>query len=165
MTLGAQNAPGPLSVGQPAPDFILQDHNEETVTLSDFRGRSSVVLFFYPKDDSPSCRREACSFRDQYAVFREAGAVILGINGEGAKSHRAFASLRALPFPLLTDKGGSVRKRYGVPVFLGLFTNRVTFVIDQEGIIRHVVNSQAGSRKHVAEALETVKKLSYKGSI
>ena len=146
-----------LEVGQPAPDFALNDHNGNLVTLSNLRGKN-VVLFFYPKDDSPSCTREACSFRDQYADFREAGAEIFGINGESANSHRGFADRQSLTYPLLTDTGGAVRKAYGVPAILGLFTSRITFVIDSEGIVQHIVRD-SGSQRHVREALETVKRM------
>ena len=161
MTTHAINTPaGPLAAGEQAPDFVVIDHKGDTVRLSDFQGKRAVVLFFYPKDDSPSCRREACSFRDQYAAFQDAGAEVIGINGDSAKSHQAFAEKRSLSYRLLTDIGGKVRKLYGVPALLGLFTHRVTFVIDRDGVIRHVVNSQAGSQRHVSEALATVKRIS-----
>lgn len=155
-----ERARGTLTVGQPAPDFSLRDHNGDTVNLSGFRGRSSVVLFFYPKDDSPGCRREACSFRDRYADFHDLDAVILGINGESAESHRDFARQRSLTYSLLTDADGTVRERYGVPAFLGLFTSRVTFVIDKDGIVRKIIRAQFDFERHVTEALETVKALS-----
>jgi len=149
--------PGKLEVGQPAPDFSLNDHNGKSVKLSALRGKI-VVLFFYPKDDSPSCTREACSFRDQYADFRDAGAEVLGVNGESSGTHSAFAGRQSLNYSLLTDTGNAVQKAYGVPAMLGLFTSRVTFVIDREGIVRHIV-SDPGSQRHVREALETVKRL------
>jgi len=148
---------GLLEAGQAAPDFELKDHNGNTIKLSALRGKT-VVLFFYPKDDSPSCTREACSFRDQYADFQDADAVILGINGESSGAHNAFAGRQSLNYPLLTDTGNAVQKAYGVPAILGLFTGRVTFVIDRDGIVQHVVND-AGSQRHVREALETVKRL------
>ncbi len=150
---------GTLAIGQMAPDFTLRDHSGETVSLSDFRGRSSVVLFFYPKDESPGCRREACGFRDRFADFRDANAVVLGINGESAESHRAFAEQRSLTFSLLTDPDGTVRERFGVPAFLGLFTSRVTFVIDQEGIVCKIIRAQFDFERHVTEALEAVQRL------
>jgi peroxiredoxin Q/BCP len=150
---------GTLTVGQPAPDFTLRDHNGDAVNLSDFRGRSSVVLFFYPKDDSPGCRREACSFRDRHADFRDLDAVILGVNGESAESHRDFARQRSLTYPLLTDTDGTVRERYGVPAFLGLFTSRVTFVIDKDGVVRKIIRAQFDFERHVTEALETARSL------
>ncbi len=143
----------PVQPGEPAPDFELAEASGETVRLSDFRGRSEVVLFFYPKDDTPGCTAEACSFRDSHDAFRDAGAEVIGISNDSADSHRRFAGRHALPFRLLSDPDGAVRARYGVAKTLGLIPGRVTFVIDREGIVRHSFSSQFRPAKHVAEAL------------
>ena len=122
--------------------------------LSDFRGKSEVVLFFYPKDNSPACTVEACTFRDSHEAFREAGAEVIGISSDSADSHRRFAERYRLPFLLLSDADGSVRARYGVPRTLGLFPGRVTYLIDRDGIVRHIFSSQFQPWRHVPEALK-----------
>jgi peroxiredoxin Q/BCP len=146
-------------VGDPAPDFTLPSSTGESVSLSDFRGRVEVVLFFYPKDNSPACSLEACSFRDSYEAFREAGAEVLGVSADSPKSHTKFAERFRLPFPLLSDADGSVRSRYGVARTFGLFPGRTTFLIDKQGIIRHEFSSQLLPLKHVSQMLDTLRKL------
>jgi peroxiredoxin Q/BCP len=141
-----------VKMGERAPDFTLPDANGRQVRLGDFRGRP-VVLYFYPKDDTPGCTKEACTFRDQYQDFQDAGAEVLGVSSDSSESHRKFAARHRLPFTLLADHGGKVRALYGVPATLGLLPGRVTFVIDGEGVVRHVFNSQLGATRHVAEAL------------
>ena len=148
-----------LRVGDPAPDFELPSSTGETVQLSDYQGRSEVVIFFYPKDHSPACTVEACTFRDSYEAFREAGAEVIGISSDPADSHRRFAERFHLPFVLLSDADGTLRSRYGVPRTLGLFPGRVTYLIDRDGIVRHIFSSQLQPRRHVAEALEVLKRL------
>ena len=139
--------------GDPAPDFALPDGSGKTVRLGDYRGKKAVVLYFYPKDDTPGCTKEACTFRDQYQDFQDAGAEVIGISSDSAASHAKFADKYRLPFVLVADPGGVVRKQYGVPATLGLLPGRVTFVIDREGIVRHVFNSQFQAARHVEEAL------------
>ena len=145
-----------VAVGQPAPDFTLQSTKGET-RLSSYRGKKSVVLFFYPKDDTPGCTAEACSFRDSNDVFAEAGAEVMGISTDSIASHEKWATKHSLPMRLLSDPGGKVRDAYGVKMLLGLWPGRVTFVIDPEGIVRHVFESQLRATKHVAEAMQTIK--------
>ena len=149
-----------VGVGDAAPEFDLADASGKRVRLSDFRGRKSVVLYFYPKDDTPGCTKEACSFRDNYQAFTDAGAEVIGVSSDSEASHQKFADKFKLPFTLVADAGGSVRKRYGVPATLGLLPGRVTFVIDRDGIVRHVFNSQLQATKHVDEALGVLKRLS-----
>lgn len=146
-------------VGDPAPDFELPSSTGETVRLSDFRGKSEVVLFFYPKDNTPGCTVEACTFRDSHEAFREAGAEVIGISSDSADSHRGFAERFRLPFVLLSDAGGAVRSRFGVPRTLGFLPGRVTYLIDRDGIIRHIFSSQLQPKRHVAEALDVLKRL------
>jgi peroxiredoxin Q/BCP len=145
-----------VKVGERAPDFALPDANGREVRLAGFRGRP-VVLYFYPKDDTPGCTKEACSFRDQYQDFRDAGAEVIGVSSDSSDSHRRFAERHQLPFTLLADQGGKVRKLYGVPATLGLLPGRVTFVIDAEGVVRHAFNSQLAATRHVAEALDVLR--------
>jgi peroxiredoxin Q/BCP len=148
-----------IQIGQPAPDFSLQDGGGDTVTLGSFKGRSPVVLFFYPRDDTPGCTAEACAFRDQFEDFAAAGAEVLGISRDSPESHQGFAQKYRLPFRLLSDQGAAVRKAYGVPSTLGLLPGRVTFVIDRDGIVRHVFNSQFNPTRHVSEALSILRGL------
>ena len=149
-----------VDVGQAAPEFELPDASGHSVRLGDFRGKKSVVLYFYPKDDTPGCTKEACSFRDQYEAFKDAGAEVIGVSSDSEASHRKFADKHRLPFTLVADTSGEVRKRYGVPATLGLLPGRVTFVIDRNGVVRHVFNSQLQATKHVDEALAVLKRLS-----
>jgi peroxiredoxin Q/BCP len=148
-----------LRVGDPAPDFTLVEANGAEVSLSDFRDKAEVVLFFYPKDATPGCTAEACSFRDSYEAFRDAGAVVIGVSSDPPESHRQFAGRFHLPFPLLSDPSGEVRARYGVPRTFGIFPGRTTFLIDRRGIVRHVFSSQFRPAKHVSEALRVLRRL------
>lgn len=147
-----------LKNGQPAPNFSLKDQDGAVVRLSDFKGKP-LVLYFYPKDDTPGCTAEACLFRDSFEVFSDAGAEVLGVSGDSPESHKKFAAKYRLPFRLLSDEGDAVRKAYGVSSTLGLLPGRVTFVIDKQGVVRHVFSSQFRPKKHVDEALEILKKL------
>ncbi len=145
-----------VQAGDVAPDFALPDASGKTVRLSDFRGRKPVVLYFYPKDDTPGCTKEACTFRDQYRDFEDAGAEVIGVSSDSPESHAKFAAKYRLPFTLLADGDGAVRKRYGVPTTLGLLPGRVTYVIDKQGIVRHVFNSQFQAKQHVAESKQAL---------
>jgi peroxiredoxin Q/BCP len=148
---------GKVRVGDRAPDFALRSQTGQTVSLKDFEGKSAVVLYFYPKDESPGCTAEACAFRDRYEVFKEAGAVVIGVSSDSVDSHKEFASHHNLPFLLLSDSGGKVRKRYGVARTLGLMPGRVTYVLDKKGIVRLVFSSQFSPAEHVEEALTILK--------
>jgi peroxiredoxin Q/BCP len=140
-------------VGTSAPDFELPDQDGSLVRLSRYFGARAVVIFFYPKDDTSGCTIEACRFRDDFFRFQAAGAEVLGISDDSSESHRKFASKYNLPFRLLSDRGGRVRRLYGVKRTFGVIPGRVTFTIDQEGIIRHVFSSQSNPARHVEEAL------------
>lgn len=148
-----------VQVGDHAPDFILTSQSGQQVSLGRFLGSKAVVLFFYPKDGTAVCTKEACSFRDAYEDFAQAGAVVIGVSSDSAENHRAFASGHRLPFILLADADGSLRKAFGVPKTLGIMPGRVTYVIDKEGIVRHVFSSQFAADRHVAEALAVVRQL------
>src|ERR1043165_7935118 len=125
----------PLKVGDKAPDFTLPKQDGTPVRLQDLLQKAAVVLYFYPQDNTPGCTQEACSFRDSYEAFKEAGAEVVGISSQSAASHQAFSAKHRLPFTLVSDEGAKVRKEYGVPSTLGLLPGRVTYVIDREGII------------------------------
>ena len=155
----AQEAGERVSVGDRAPDFALPSASGEVVHLSDFVGKRNVVLYFYPKDETPGCTAEACAFRDSYEVFKDAGAEVIGVSSDSEESHQRFSARYRLPFILLSDQGGAVRKRYDVPATFGLLPGRVTYVIDKQGIVRHIFSSQANIGKHISDALETLRTL------
>ncbi len=149
-----------VDVGSRAPDFTLPSQLEEMVNLRDFSGNKPVVLFFYPKDETLGCTKEACAFRDSFEEFRRLDAEVIGISSDSVESHRSFAKKHDLPFTLLSDKGGKIRRLYRVPNTLGLFPGRVTYVIDKEGVVRHVFSSQFGFVNHVVEALQALRSIS-----
>jgi thioredoxin-dependent peroxiredoxin len=145
-----------LGIGSKAPDFTLPSQSGEMVNLTDLLDRKPVVLFFYPKDNTPGCTKEACAFRDDYEEFGKLDAEVVGISSDSVESHRSFAKKHGLPFTLLSDEGGKVRKLYGVSNTLGLFPGRVTYVLDEQGVIRHVFSSQLDTKRHVEEALKVL---------
>ncbi len=149
-----------IQVGDRAPDFELPDGGGKTVRLSEFQGKKNVVLFFYPKDDSPGCTVEACTFRDRYQDFADAGAELIGISSDSVESHASFAGKHRLPMTLLSDSRGEVRKRYGVKATLGILPGRATFIVDKGGVVRHVFESQVRVKKHVQESLDVLERLS-----
>ena len=148
-----------IGVGDKAPDFTLSSQSGEQVRLHDRIGQHVVVLYFYPKDETSGCTREACAFRDSHEVFTDAGAEVIGVSSDSAEKHAAFAAHHTLPFTLLSDKSGKVRKEYGVPATLGLIPGRVTYVIDRGGTVRHVFNSMMNIDRHVKDALAVVRQL------
>jgi len=148
-----------LQVGDSAPDFVAQAHDGSTVRLADYRGHQAVVLFFYPQDNTPICTAEACAFRDAYEDFVRAGAVVIGVSGDSLAAHQGFAARRRLPFLLVSDEDGALRRAFVVPRTLGLFPGRVTYVIDKEGIVRHIFNAPLAAGQHVREALQVLGEL------
>ncbi len=149
-----------VNVGDVAPDFTLPSQTGATVRLSEFRGQKNVVVYFYPKDDTPGCTAESCAFRDQYEVFKEKGAEVIGISADSPDSHQKFATRYKLPFILLSDTANQVRKLFGVPSTLGLLPGRVTYVIDKTGTVRHIFNSQLNFQGHIDESLKILQQLS-----
>jgi peroxiredoxin Q/BCP len=137
----------------------LNDQHGKTVRLSDFIGKSAVVLYFYPRDNSAGCTAEACAFRDSYEAFTAAGATVIGVSGDSAESHQGFAENHRLPFVLLSDPDRRVHQLYGVNKIMGVLLSRETFVIDKQGIVRHHFVSQINMTKHVTEALEVIQSL------
>jgi peroxiredoxin Q/BCP len=142
----------PLSIGDPAPDFVLPSDSGKAVTLSEFRGRR-VILYFYPKDDTPGCTTQACGFRDHYPEITERNAVVLGISPDGVESHRRFKTRHGLPFLLLADSDHSVAKSYGA--WSGLRLIRSHFVIDEHGNLADI-RIRIDPEESVAEALKAV---------
>ncbi len=145
-----------IKVGDKASDFTLHSQMGDNVTLSEFLGKKNVVLYFYPKDETPGCTKEACTFRDNYEQLTSLGAEVLGISGQSVESHKSFATHYGLPFILLSDKDNKVRELYGVPSTMGFLPGRVTYIIDKKGVVRHIFNSQSQTQRHVEEAKKTL---------
>src|SRR5213083_1602632 len=149
-----------LAVGETAPDFALRSDDGRRMSLKDFRGKK-VVLYFYPKDDTPGCTKEACSFRDANHLMQKRGIVVLGVSTDDVPSHQKFAEKYGLPFPLLSDTDTSVSQLYGVygeknmygKKYMGV--NRETFLIDKDGIVRKAWH-KVKPEEHANEVLETV---------
>lgn len=149
----------PLRVGDRVPAFTATAHDGETIEVGQGELPEVLVLYFYPADETLGCTMEACRFRDEYESFVDAGAKVVGVSPDSLESHRSFAEHHRLPFSLLSDKSGELRRKLGVGKSLGLLPGRVTFVIDRQGVIRHVFNSQLRAKKHVDEALGVVRRL------
>ncbi len=145
-----------VKVGDKAPDFTLPSQMGDNVTLSEFLGKKNVILYFYPKDETPGCTKEACTFRDNYEQLTSLGAEVLGVSGQSVDSHNSFATHYGLPFLLLADVDNKVRELYGVPSTMGFLPGRVTYIIDKKGIVRHIFNSQSQAQRHVEEAKKTL---------
>jgi peroxiredoxin Q/BCP len=148
-----------INIGDRAPDFELHAASGQKVRLSDFHGRKNVVLFFYPKDNTAGCTVEACTFRDAYSDFVDADAEVIGVSSDSLESHNGFADRHRLPFLLLSDPGGTVGARYDVRKALGIFPGRVTFLIDKEGIVRHVTDGRLRFKDHVTESLAILREM------
>lgn len=147
---------GLVRVGEPAPEFMLQDQTGRVRQLSEYRGHP-VVLYFYPRDATPGCTAEACAFRDAWDRLQSTGAVVLGVSTDDVESHRRFHEEHQLPFELLADLDGRVAQLYGVPLRLGM-ASRVTFLIDDEGVVRHVWED-VDPGVHAAEVIAEIDEL------
>ena len=148
-----------INIGDPAPEFSLKNQDGEIITLSQYKGKKHLVIYFYPKDQTPGCTAEACGFRDQYEDFTDIGAEVIGISADGVRSHKNFASQRRLPFQLLSDRWNKTAKAYGVKRILFLLPSRETFVVDKEGIVRYTFSSNTNIKKHITASLEVLKGL------
>jgi peroxiredoxin Q/BCP len=145
-----------LEKGDKAPALELTDHNGEQISLASLYDDQILVLFFYPRDNSFGCTRQACSFRDNYEIFREHGAEVVGVSSDGESSHQDFREEHNLPFPLLTDSDSQAEEAFGVTKTLGLIPGRATFVIDRDGEILKSFQSQFQFQKHADEALDII---------
>ncbi len=149
-------------IGKPAPEFTLPSTTGENISLKQFKGKKTVVLYFYPKDETPGCTREACDFRDHFAEFEQHHTVILGVSTDGLDSHQHFREKQRLPFPLLADEDATVSKMYGVYKQKNLYgkksmgIERTTFVIDRTGRIAQIY-PKVKVEGHVADLLEFVR--------
>jgi peroxiredoxin Q/BCP len=145
--------------GAKAPAFEALDQHGAKVRLADFEGKSAVVLYFYPKDDTPGCTAQACSLRDGFAALQAAGAVVLGVSADTGESHRAFAEKFHLPFSLLADPERRIIEAYGVKMPLLGFAKRVTFLIDRQGVVRKVI-TDTRTKDHDQQVLALLKGMS-----
>lgn len=151
-----------VNVGDKAPDFELIKPDGNVFRLKDELKDKNVVLYFYPKDNTPGCTKQACEFRDQYEVFKEQNAEVVGISSDSAASHDDFERSHRLPFVLLSDKNNKVRNMFGVPRKFGIIPGRVTYVIDKNGVVRYIFNSMTKPLEHVKNALEVLKSIEQK---
>jgi peroxiredoxin Q/BCP len=146
-----------LKVGDKIQNFAAIDTNGDTFHSDTIVGKKPVVIYFYPKDDTPGCTIQACTFRDKYEDFKALGAEVIGISSDGLKSHQKFASRYKLPFILLSDFDKKIRIQFGVPNdFLGLIPGRATYVIDKNGVVQLIFDSTS-AKIHIEKALEILK--------
>lgn len=147
----------PLIIGDTIPDFSLLDQNGAVFNLSDAKGQA-LVIYFYPKDDTPGCTKEACRFRDEFEVFSDLDARVIGVSSDDVASHKEFEIKYNLPFTLLADTDQKLRKLFGVPSFgAGLVPGRVTYIIDKKAVVRYVFSSMRQAEMHVDKSLEILK--------
>jgi peroxiredoxin Q/BCP len=149
-----------IPIGSQAPPFELPASGGQTIRLSDYRGKKTLVLYFYPKDDSTGCTIESCAFRDAYEDFLGAGAEVIGVSIDDLASHDRFKSKHRLPFILASDPDQRIARAFGVEDgMFGLLRGRATFVIDREGVVRDAFSSSVRLKTHVERALSLVKQL------
>ena len=160
LTLSQNTNMNQIKIGSSIPGFTLSDQHGNLFDINSVLGKKNLVIYFYPKDDSPGCTAQACSFRDNFEVFEDAGAVVIGISAQSVESHKEFAVKHRLNFILLSDQGNKVRKLFGVPTSLfGLLPGRVTYIVDKKGEVVYIFNSQMQVEKHVNEAMRVLKEL------
>ena len=148
-----------LKVGDKIPNFKAKDSNGNDFDSQTLVGLKPIVVYFYPKDNTPGCTVQACSFRDQYEDFKDLGAEVIGISGDSVASHQEFTNHYKLPFILLSDPDKKIRKLFGVATQLfGLVPGRVTYVADKNGVIQMIFDSMLAA-KHIPKALKTIKEL------
>jgi len=146
-----------LKIGDVVPNFTLEDSDKNTFSIADILGKKPLVIYFYPKNNTPGCTKQACDFRDAYEDFKDLGAIVIGISSDSVKSHASFKSKYKLPFILLADVKGKVRKLFGVKNNLLLLPGRETYVIDKSGKIIMVFNSINAS-EHMKRAFKALSK-------
>jgi thioredoxin-dependent peroxiredoxin len=150
----------PIELGDVIPHFTAIDTNGEKFDTLEYIGKKPLVIYFYPKNNTPSCTAQACGFRDQYQDFTDLGAEVIGISSDSVDSHNAFAKQYKLPFILLSDTDKKIRKLFGVPSgLLGVLPGRVTYIVDKQGKVVLVFDDSINATKHIAEALEAIKKI------
>ncbi|MEC5144504.1 hypothetical protein UNH65_13205 [Chitinophaga sp. 180180018-2] len=147
-----------IKTGDKVPSFTLQDQDGKTFDINTVLGKQPLVIYFYPKDETSVCTKEACSFRDSFQDFQKYGAKVIGISSDDVASHKSFAAHHHLPFTLLSDPKNEVRKLFGVPKTF-VIPGRVTYVVDKKGVVVHTFNSMKDGEKHVTESLAALQKM------
>lgn len=158
--IAAEKEPNvPVEVGSKIPSFSLKDQNGMEFNIDSVIGKNKLVIYFYPKDDTPGCTKQACTFRDQFEAFKDENALVIGISGQSVESHKAFAEKNRLSFTLLSDENNVVRNLFAVPTTLGVLPGRVTYIVDLSGKVLFIFNSQNEVEKHVSEAIRVLKEI------
>jgi peroxiredoxin Q/BCP len=149
-----------IQIGDNVPNFTLKDQNNNDFSIANYIGKKAMIIYFYPKDDTPGCTKEACSFRDEFEDFNDLNAKVIGISSDNVKSHKKFAEKYNLPFTLLADTNKDVQKLFGVPKsFLGLIPGRVTYIIAKNGEVKYIFNNFSNTEKHIVEAKRILKSI------
>lgn len=160
IALMPKEEPKLLAKGDQVPSFELQDQNGDLFNIDDVVGKKNLVIYFYPMDDTPGCTKEACKFRDEFEVFTDLDAMVIGISGDSPESHTEFIEKYNLPFTLLSDEEGDVWGAFGVKgSFMNMIPGRVTFIVDKKGVIQYVFDSMDNAEQHVSESLTILKGL------
>ena len=157
-TLFACNTRSQIKVGDKIPAFQLKDQDGKDFDITSVLGKQPLVIYFYPKDETSVCTKEACSFRDAYEAFSKYGAKVIGISSDNVASHKSFAEHHQLNFTLLSDPDNKARKLFGVPKTF-VIPGRVTYIVDKNGVVVHEFNSLKDSEKHVTESLAALSKM------
>lgn len=147
-----------IKAGDFVPSFTLNDQNGKPFSVNKSMGKP-MVIYFYPKDETPGCIKEACKFRDDFEDFINLDALVIGISGDSVESHKKFKEKYRLPFTLLADTKNEVREMFGVPKSMIFLPGRVTYVIDKQGMVQYIFNSQFGTEKHIEKSLQKLKEL------
>lgn len=153
-----ENDMNKIKVGDKIPSFKLYDQNGKLFAINSTIGKP-LIIYFYPKNETPGCIKEACKFRDDFEIFKDLGATIIGISGDDVASHKKFGKKYNLPFTLLADTKNEVRRLFGVPKNLIFIPGRVTYVIDKDRIVRYIFNSQFKAEKHIENSLNVLREL------
>lgn len=156
-TINSMAQKSKLEVGDKIPSFTLLDQYGKAFSMENWLGKKAIVLYFYPKDDTPGCTKEACKFRDEYEDFTDLDAIVIGISSDNVASHKNFSDKYQIPFTLLADTEKTVRKLFGVPKSMGFLPGRVTYVINKKGEIIYLFNSMTKAELHVEKSIQFIK--------
>ena len=149
-----------IKIGDKCPDFSLLDQDGEMVSIKEIIGEKNIVIYFYPKDNTWGCTKQACTFRDSFQDFVDLGCEVIGISTDSVASHKLFSTKFNLNFKILSDVDDTVRSKFGVPKSLfGLIKGRVTYIIDKKGNVAWKFNSQLNTEGHISKAIEVLKEL------
>ncbi len=146
-----------IKIGDRFPSFTLKDHNSNTFDINSFLGKNNLIVYFYPKNETYNCTKQACNFRDDFSTFKDLDCEIIGVSNDSPKSHLSFKNNHNLPFTLLSDRNGEIQKKLELPRnIFGLIPGRITFVIDNKGIVIKIIDSAINMRKHIEDALSSL---------